>query len=120
MVRYKGGEKVGKGTYWNFDSGERIDVAAEAVLDGGSDATYYRLPAAGILLAGPVMGLIYAVFLPFIGFAMAIKVIVQKLGSGLFGATVKGASFSWRPSESYLAGKKKGSSEKASDENKDS
>lgn len=119
MVRYSGGQKVGKGTYWNFDNGERVDISAEGILAGGKDKIYYRLPAAGILLAGPFIGLLYAAFLPFIGFAMAIKVVMQKLASGIFGTAVKGASFSWRPSESYLAGKRKSREEKKEENGKD-
>jgi hypothetical protein len=49
---------------------------------------------------------------------MAIKVVTQKLAGGVFGTAVKGASFSWRPSESYLAGKRKGREEKKEEEGK--
>ncbi len=107
MIRHKGGHRAGKGTYWNFGTGERVDFAAEGVLPGDGNAVYYRLPSAGILFMGPVLGLLYAAFLPFIGIAMVLKLIVQKIGGATLGPVRSGASFGWRPSESYLAGKKK-------------
>jgi hypothetical protein len=111
MLRHKGGHKVGKGTYWNFSTGERVDIADEGVLPGNGKIVYYRLPASGILIMGPVIGLIYAAFLPFIGIAMAVKLVAQKVAGMALAPVRSGASFGWRPSESYLAGtKKKGNS----------
>jgi hypothetical protein len=111
MLRHKGGHKVGKGTYWNFSTGERVDIADEGVLPGNGKTVYYRLPASGILIMGPVIGLIYAAFLPFIGIAMAVKLVAQKVAGMALAPVRSGASFGWRPSESYLAGtKKKGNS----------
>ena len=109
MIKHKAGNKVGKGTYWNFSTGERIDINAEGVLPGENNEIYYRLPATGILVLAPVLGLLYAAFLPFIGIAMLVKVVFKKVASAVTAPTQRAASFGWRPSESYLAGKKKGS-----------
>jgi hypothetical protein len=49
-----------------------------------------------------VLGLVYAIFLPFIGIAMTIALLARKAAEG--GAHA--ASFSWRPVEAYLAGRK--------------
>lgn len=115
-MKHTGGHKVGKGTYWNFDTGERIDISTEGVLPGDGRAVYYRLPASGIVAAGPFLGLLYAAFLPFIGIAMLLKLILQKVGERVMGATRANASFGWRPSESYLAGgKQKGEKETKKD-----
>lgn len=58
-----------------------------------------------MVVAGPIIGLLYAVLFPFIGIAVLAKLGLQKV---LAPVTVPGyASFGWRPSESYLAGKKK-------------
>ena len=108
MLKHSAGNKVGKGTYWNFSTGERIDISTEGVLPGKRDTVYYRLPATGIIVLGPVLGLLYAAFLPFIGIAMLVKVILQKVATVVTAPTQRAASFGWRPSESYLAGKKKG------------
>ncbi len=115
-MKHTGGHKVGKGTYWNFDTGERIDMGAEGILPGDGRTVYYRLPASGIVAAGPFLGLLYAAFLPFIGIAMLLKFGLQKAGEQVMGATRAHASFGWRPSESYLAGgKKKGGKETKKD-----
>ncbi|MDA8434270.1 MAG: hypothetical protein M0Z60_15100 [Nitrospiraceae bacterium] len=108
MLKHNAGAKVGKGTYWNFSTGERIDISTEGVLPGKGNTAYYRLPATGIIVLGPVLGLLYAAFLPFIGIAMLVKVILQKVATVAMAPTQRAASFGWRPSESYLAGKKKG------------
>ena len=105
MLRHNGGEMVGKGTYWNLTNGERIDIAEEGTLPVGR--TYYRMPAAAVLVAAPVLGLLYAAFLPFIGIAMLAKLVAQKIGGGVLETVPSSASFGWRPSESYLSGRKK-------------
>jgi len=116
MLKHNAGTKVGKGTYWNFSNGERIDISAEGVLPGDKNDVYYRLPATGIIALGPVLGLLYAAFLPFIGIAMLVKVILQKVATAVTAPTQRVASFGWRPSESYLAGKKRGSEAAKKDE----
>lgn len=110
-MKHRGGATVGKGTYWNFDNGERIDVTGEQVLPGGTAAVYYRMPAGGIFIAGPILGLMYAAFLPFIGIAMVAKLLVQKMAGSLAESARSSAAFGWRPSESYLAGKMKAKKE---------
>src|SRR5512139_2839617 len=108
MLKHRAGTKVGKGTYWNFSTGERFDISTESVLPCGRDTVYYRLPATGIVALGPVLGLVYALFLPFIGIAMLVKVIMQKVAAVVMAPNQRTASFGWRTSETYLAGKKKG------------
>ncbi len=107
MLKHNGGSRVGKGTYWNLTNGERIDIRDEGILPGEAKKAYYRMPAAAIIVAGPVLGLMYALFLPFIGIAMLVKLVGQKAGAGVMELAHGSASFGWRPSESYLTGKKK-------------
>jgi len=106
MLRHNGGETAGKGTYWNLTNGERIDISSEGTLPGDSSRTYYRMPAAAIIVAAPVLGLLYAAFLPFIGIAMALRLVAQKIGGGVMETVQSSASFAWRPSESYLSGRR--------------
>jgi len=114
MLRHSGGDKVGKGTYWNLTNGERVDITDEGTLPGDANRTFYKMPAAAIIVAAPVIGLAYAAFLPFIGIAMFVKLVAKKIGGGAM-ETVRGsASFGFRPSESYLAGKKKEKKDEAS------
>lgn len=107
MLRNHGGDRVGKGTYWNLTNGERVDIMDEGVLPGSTKKAFYRMPAAAIIVTAPVLGLLYAAFLPFIGIAMLVKLVAQKIGGGAMDAVMGTAHFGWRPSESYLAGKRK-------------
>jgi hypothetical protein len=107
MLTYKGGHKVGKGTYWDLANGRRIDVASEGVLAGGETATYVRMSSAVMLLSGPFIGLLYAILMPFIGIAAAVVLSMRKAVDGLHTLVAKSISFGWRPSNAYLAGKKK-------------
>ncbi|HEX8949109.1 MAG TPA: hypothetical protein VF790_09120 [Dissulfurispiraceae bacterium] len=115
MLKHSGGQRVSKGTYWNLSTGQRINVTGEEVLPGDRTTTYYRMPSAGVLVLAPFIGLAYAVFLPFIGIAMMVKLVVQRMFGGAVKTAGSSASFGWRPQESYLSGKKKGSKEDGKD-----
>jgi hypothetical protein len=68
----------------------------------------YNVGKTGVMLvAGSIVGLLYAVFLPFIGIAMTLVMIGKKLVSGLVHVAVKCSSFGWRPIEAYLDGKQR-------------
>lgn len=100
MVR-KGGQKTEKGTYWNIMNGEKVELEQEGTLPG--EGTYLKAPTIVMLLAGPLLGLVYAIFLPFIGIAMTASVVGSRAGE----AAAEAASFGWRPVEVYLAGRKR-------------
>ena len=71
MSRHKTGERVGRGFYWNTKGWEAQAVSAEGgVLSGGPEDTFVRVPLLAVLIVAPIMGAVYAIFLPFIGFAM--------------------------------------------------
>jgi len=110
MLTYKGGNKVGKGTYWDLAHGRRIDVAGEGVLTGTE--TYVRMSSAVMLLAGPFIGLLYAILMPIIGIATVATLAVGKVVGGLYNLAAKSISFGWQPMSAYLAGKKKNKKEK--------
>jgi len=105
-VRHRGGEEVGKGNYWNFSTGERVSLDKEGVLPGNAGTIYYKANPALILVAGPVLGLIYAAFLPFIGIAMVMRLAFSKLFSERGEGLSSVATFNWRPTEAYLAGRR--------------
>ena len=111
MKRYKAGNRVGKGTYWDLASGKRIDVEQEAILSGGASSTYLRMPTSVMLIAGPIIGLLYVICLPFIGIATIATLATRALVGGLVNVIGKSLSFGWRPGEAYLAGKKKSKKE---------
>ncbi len=68
----------------------------------------------GMIVRAPFIGLAYVIAVPFV-FAYA---IFSAAMGGLLGALGKEAAFGWRPSEAYLAGRKKGKDrgEKKTDE----
>ena len=113
----KGGHTVAAGTYWNMANGSRVDMHVEGVLPGGGDSRYIKAPVAVMLMAAPLLGLVFAVFLPFIGIAMAVQLAARKVGGGLKEAAAASTSFAWRPIEAYLTGRKgkKAAREKRSD-----
>ncbi len=112
MIIYKGGNRVGKGTYWDFSSGRRIDVPGDAILSGGGGATYLRLRPSVVLLSGPVIGLVYAAVMPLLGIATAATLAVGRIVGGAYNLAAKTVSFGWTPRNAYLSGKKKKSGKK--------
>lgn len=84
MIRYKGGEKVRRGEYWCFSTGKILSIPKEGGILPGN-MSYIRLPVAGLLLMAPILGLVYVVFLPFIGFAM----VFYHLGLWMLSGIVK-------------------------------
>lgn len=57
-----------------------------------------------MVVAGPVIGLLFAVAFPFIGIAALLTAVTRRVVGPA--TTPAYATFGWRPSESYLAGKK--------------
>jgi hypothetical protein len=106
-IRFHSGEFVAKGSYWNISTGELIRCETDGTRLAGKGETYLRAHPALILLAGPPLGLLYAMFLPLIGVLMVLKVLGSKLLAPVGHALASEAGFRWRPSEAYLSGKKK-------------
>ena len=105
-ISHKGGEKVSKGNYWNYSNGERVSMDAEGTLPGNGTATYYKANPVVILAVGPVLGLLYAAFLPFIGIAIVMKLVATKLFAGTMSEMARVSTFNWSPVASYLAGRR--------------
>ena len=78
--RHRGGDTVGYGFYWNQAEWEaQIISAGGGALNGNSEAKYVRLPLLALLVLAPLMGAAYAMFLPFIGFAMVAMFLAGRL-----------------------------------------
>jgi hypothetical protein len=85
--RFAGGEIVKAGFYWNLREWEVQVVPREGgPLKGGPDDRHVRVPLPLLLFLAPLMGAAYAMFLPFIGFAMLAAFLAGKL-KGLFRTT---------------------------------
>jgi hypothetical protein len=123
MFTWRGGQQAGTGTYWDVSTGDRIEMENQGMLPGDGGTTYIKAPSALVLLFAPVLGLLYAIFLPFIGIAMTVTLIGKKaVGAGkklavgvgrtavrgMVDAAARSVSFGWRPVKAYLAGKRKG------------
>lgn len=104
---YKGGNKVEKGTYWDTSTGERIDVQQEQALPGSEHTIYIKAKSGLVLIAGPILGLVFAIFLPFIGIVMTMGQFGRKVADSAIGHAAQSVSFGWRPIEAYLTGRKK-------------
>lgn len=107
MFTYKGGQRAGKGTYWDLRNGRRFDIADEAALPGDDAITYFRMPVWIMLLSGPFIGLAFVVLLPFIGIVTVAAFGGRRLLEATANLVGKTFSFGWRPKNAYLAGKKK-------------
>jgi len=107
MLTYKSGNSVGKGTYWELTTGQRIDVAHEAVLMGGGNAGYFKMPAVVLLLVGPLIGLLYVILMPLIGMVTVAVLALRSILGGLYDLAARSISFGWQPGSAYLTGKKK-------------
>jgi hypothetical protein len=119
MMKYRAGQKVGKGTYWNISDGTRVDIADEGTLPGDSTAAYTKFSPGVMLVAGPVVGLFYVIAMPFMAVGTILVMAGGKILSGLADLIGNLVSFGWRPSEAHLAGKKKGKRGKKKEHAKD-
>ena len=104
---YKGGHKVENGTYWDTSTGERVDVEGQQTLPGNDHTIYIKAKSGLVLIAGPVVGLVFAIFLPFIGIVMTMGQVGRKVADSAVGRAAQSVSFGWRPIEAYLSGRKK-------------
>lgn len=115
MLIWNGAQAAVTGTYWNVSTGDRITIQDQEMLPGDKATKYIKASSTLVLLMGPVLGLTFAIFLPFIGIAMALSFVGKKLVSAgktaarrMADSAVKNIFFAWRPLQAYLAGRQKG------------
>jgi hypothetical protein len=109
MKRFNGGTKVAGGYYFNVTSWEFATISDDqGSLPGDATQQYIHVPLLALFVVAPVLGLVFAMFLPFIGFALPIYALGKAVvGTGKEMAHEAAATVSpqWRPGEAYLAGK---------------
>ena len=109
MARFNGGSRVPGGYYWNPRHWSVTPVAGEAgTLPGGSSDRYLRIHWLVALLLAPLLGGLFVVFLPFIGFAMFFQWVFRKVtGTAREGARDLAATVTpgWRPGEVHMTGR---------------
>jgi hypothetical protein len=110
MARYTGGMKVGGGYYWNTRSWEVETVSAEGGRLRATDgARYVKVPFLALFVIVPLLGALFLMFLPFIGFALFAYAIARKVTGGVkqgateLAATVQPGHFA--AGSAYFTGK---------------
>jgi hypothetical protein len=114
MLIWKGAQQAVTGTYWDISTGDRISIKDQETLPGDNSTTYIKASSAMVLLFGPVFGLVFAIFLPFIGIAMALSFVGKKIvvsskpaAQRMANSALKNIFFAWKPLQAYLAGRQK-------------
>jgi hypothetical protein len=110
MTTSIGGTAVRSGYYWNLSKWEVIPVEKDGgQLPGGRGDRFLRVPVLAVLMLLPMLGGLFVVFLPVIGFALTLHAAVRPV-VGLFkrSATELAATVTpgWAPGEAHLTGKR--------------
>ena len=114
MIRHKGGQKVEKGVYWNVSNGKRVDIdEAGGLLPDNENSTYMKLSSGLMLVLGPFLGLAFVIAMPFMAIGTVAVLLIGKASGALLNLASKIVYFEWRPTEAYLAGKRKSEKKKA-------
>jgi hypothetical protein len=106
MFRYRGGQTVRHGFYWGAGTWAVTLIDREGgPLPGDATVRYARVPAVLMLFIAPVMGALYVVFLPVVGFALVLDFAARRLwraGVKAVWALLAAVLPAWRPGEAYL------------------
>ena len=110
MTTLHGGTRVKRGYYFDMRHWAFHAVARDGeLLPGASGAAYFHAPLPVVFAIAPLMGAAFLVFLPFIGFYLALQAALRPVAR-LFrrSATEMAATVSpgWRPGEAHLTGRR--------------
>ena len=109
MTTHTGNEAVKSGYYFNSATWSIEPVAEDGARLPASKGTYHSVPTVVALLATPVLGLAFLVFLPFIGFYLTFKAALSpivQIVHGSAGSMAATMSPGWQPGEAHLTGKR--------------
>ena len=109
MTTHTGNEAVKSGYYFNSATWSIEPVAEDGARLPASEGTYHSVPTLVALLATPVLGLAFLIFLPFIGFYLTFKAAVAPVFQLVHGSADSMAatmSPGWQPGEAHLTGKR--------------
>jgi len=113
MKRYRGNQTVEPGLYFNLAQLSFKSVETKGPLPGSENDVYRRTPVVALLVVGPILGLAFLIFLPFIGFAMLGRLLVGKLAVWSSDAAVSFARVvrpAFRPALAFLGRSKRAKS----------
>lgn len=108
MLRHQGGEQVKAGFYFNCATWEISTLSGHGgILAGTTDTQFMRMPLPLLLVAAPMMGAAFAMFLPFIGIAMVLDYAMRQAwaaGREAMHAAALALSPRTRTGEAYFTG----------------
>jgi hypothetical protein len=110
MKRYQGNQTVEPGLYFNLAQCSFKSVETKGPLPGSEKDVYRRTPVVALLAVGPILGLAFVAFLPFVGFAMLGWLLVSKLAAWSSDAAVSFARVvrpAFRPALAFLSRSKR-------------
>ncbi len=116
MTRYHGNQNVDPGIYLNLRELSFKSLDDEGRLPGKETNVYYRVPALVLLVAAPLLGLVYAIFLPLIGFMMLGAFLASKvygLAKQAADAAVLVLRPAWQPARAFLTRGKRSKDDEA-------
>jgi len=102
---YRGGQKVSPGYYWNLSTGELCIARKEGdSLPGTPNRCYIRTPPFLVVFLVPLVGALYVLVLPFLGFASLAEALARLLARLGAAATLSQflAGARWLPGRAYL------------------
>ena len=109
MKQFTGNTNVMGGFYFNQKSWEITVVSGKkGILPGDATQSFVRVPVPVLLVGAPLLGGLYVMFLPFIGFAMLFEALGLKAAAAskrMVAHTAETVSPTWRPGKAYFAGK---------------
>ena len=105
-----GGTAVRSGYYWNLGKWEVIPVEKDGgKLPGARGDKFLRIPVLAVLLLLPMLGGLFVVFLPVIGFVLTFYAAARPI-VGLFKRSAEDLAATvtpgWAPGEAHLTGKR--------------
>ena len=71
MVAIAAENTFAKGFYWNYRNGRTVRLDQDGVLPTEHQASYLRVPLPLLVMTGPVLGLLFVMFLPVMTLLMA-------------------------------------------------
>ncbi len=109
MARHVGGTPVQSGYYWHLRHWSITPVPKPGgMLPGGAQDRFLKVPTLAVLMLMPILGGLFVVFLPVIGFVLVAHALVKKVAALLHGGAADLAATvtpGWRPGEAHLTGK---------------
>ncbi|MEW6033359.1 MAG: hypothetical protein AB1603_00725 [Chloroflexota bacterium] len=107
MEKRTGGQWAQEGVYVSLRSGEVVNVADKGgILPGQSTVSYVKVPMLVVAALGPLVGLAYWIFLPFIGIATIAWFAAHQIAQGaraLGHRAMQLTTAEWQPGMSFFA-----------------